>query len=79
MDCAVCETALLPRLDETMDGEWYLMGFEDAYRGHVAMTPSGPAGEHYGKGYAAGLEAVQRDFFAAISEYSVSLQVPIEP
>jgi len=49
---------------QTAAGEWYLNGFEDAYRGRPAVTPVGPAGDQYSKGYAEGLAAVQRDFFA---------------
>jgi hypothetical protein len=49
----------------TPAGEWYLYGFEDAYRGRLAIIPGGPAGEQYKKGYTEGLAAIQRDFFAA--------------
>ncbi len=54
-----------PKLPPIAAGEWYLYGFEDAYRGRQAIVPSGPAGEQYKRGYDEGLEAVQRDFFAA--------------
>ena len=47
-------------------GEWYLKGFADAYHAHQVVAPLGPAGEAYQRGYGAGLEAVQRDFFAAV-------------
>ncbi len=78
MDYIERETDVLPRLEWTIAGEWYLMGFEDAYRGHVAVTPLGQAGEQYNRGYTEGLAAVQRDFFAAISNYPVSLETYLE-
>ena len=46
-------------------GEWYLKGFADAYDAHWAVIPCGPFGEQYKKGYALGLAAVRREFFAA--------------
>jgi hypothetical protein len=54
------------RRPQMVAGEWYLKGFADAYHAHQVVSPSGPAGEEYGRGYTAGLEAVQRDFFAAV-------------
>ena len=47
-------------------GEWYLQGFIAAYEARLALIPLGPAGEEYKRGYAEGLAAAQRDFFAAI-------------
>lgn len=46
-------------------GDWYLKGFADAYGAHWAVIPSGPAGEHYKKGYALGLATVRAEFLAA--------------
>ncbi len=49
-----------------LGGEWYLKGYADAYDAHVAVSPEGPAGMQYARGYKEGLAAVQRDFFAAM-------------
>ncbi len=57
-------------------GEWYLKGFEDAHQAHAPVVPWGPAGQEYSRGYTEGLADVQRDFFAAISNWSDTLQVP---
>ncbi len=51
---------------QLMAGEWFLRGFADAYQAHQVVAPAGPAGDEYHRGYVIGLEAVQRDFFAAI-------------
>ena len=55
-------------------GEWYLRGFADAYDARVALTPEGPAGAQYTRGYHEGLAAVQRDFFAAMCIRPVVLE-----
>lgn len=60
--------AALPRpAARPVVGEWFLKGFADAYGAHWAVTPWGPAGEQYTRGYALGLEAVRREFFEALS------------
>ncbi len=61
------EPVLPLRLPALIAGEWYLRGFADAYQAHQAVSPEGPAGEEYNRGYAAALAAVRRDFFASAS------------
>ncbi len=65
MDYPEREPALPLRPATLLAGEWYLRGFADAYAAHWAVTPGGPAGEQYKKGYALGIAAVRREFFAA--------------
>jgi hypothetical protein len=63
-----------PRPPLMVVGDWYLKGFADAYGAHWAVAPNGPAGEQYKKGYALGVAAVRREFFAASlpsSQYTV--------
>jgi hypothetical protein len=61
MDHTKREPASPIQLPEHVAHEWYLNGFSDGYHSQRAVTPSGPAGEHYDKGYTQGLVAAQRD------------------
>jgi hypothetical protein len=64
MELTRFELALPPTPRRTMLGEWYLRGFADAYGAHWAVTPDGPAGDEYMKGYALGVAAVRSEFLA---------------
>lgn len=77
MEYTGCEPALPLRPSRMVAGEWYLRGFLDTYEARLAVIPLGPAGEEYKKGYAEGLSATQRDFFAAIWTNSVSIPQPL--
>ncbi len=66
MYCFERERTLARRQPRVVMGEWYLRGFADAYQAHQEVSPLGLAGAEYNRGYAAGLEAVQRDFLAAV-------------
>ncbi len=74
MDYSDHEPLTLLMTPRMVAGEWYLWGFADAYNARVALTPEGPAGEQYTRGYQEGLAAIQRDFFAAICIRPVVLE-----
>jgi hypothetical protein len=64
MDPTRSELELSSTPRRALVGEWYLRGFADAYGAHWAVTPDGPAGDEYMKGYALGVAAVRSEFLA---------------